>query len=49
MATPRKQARGGRALAGPVVGIIILLACYWLLAGWHQVPVIIDFARAMVN
>ena len=49
MATPRREIRGGRALAGPVLGIIILLACYWLLVGWHQMPAIIDFARAMVN
>jgi len=49
MPTPRKEIRGGRAFAGPVLGIVILLACYWLLVGWHQMPALIDFALAMVN
>ena len=49
MRTPRREIRSGRAFAGPVLGIIILLACYYLLVGWHQMPEIIDFALAMVN
>jgi hypothetical protein len=49
MRTPRREIRGGRAFAGPVLGIVILLACYYLLVGWHQMPAIIDFALAMVN
>ncbi len=49
MRTPRREIRGGRAFAGPVLGIVILLACYCLLVGWHHMPAIIDFALAMVN
>jgi hypothetical protein len=49
MPTPRNELRGGRAFAGPLLGIVILLTCYWLLVGWHQLPAVIDFALAMVN
>jgi hypothetical protein len=49
MPKSRKEVRGSRAFAAPVLGIVILLACYWLLVGWHHMPALIDFARAMVN
>ena len=49
MSTPPKEFRGGRAFAGPVLGIVLLLAFYWLLVGWHQIPAIIDLALATVN
>jgi hypothetical protein len=49
MPTPRKEIRGGRAFAGPVLGIVMLLASYWLLVGWHHIPVLVDLALATVN
>ena len=49
MPTLRKEMRRGRAFAGPVLGIVILLGCYWLLVGWRQMPAIIDLALAMAN
>lgn len=44
MAMTRRQARGGRAFAFPLFGIVVLLTCYWVLTDWHQVPAIINAA-----
>lgn len=49
MPTSRKEISGRRALTGPVLAIVILLPCYWLFVGWHQIPAIIDFALPTVN
>lgn len=49
MSTPRKQMRGSRAFAVPLFGIVVLLALYWLLTEWHQVPEIIGSALAAVH
>jgi hypothetical protein len=38
MQTPRKEMRGTRVYAVPLFGIVVLLASYWLLADWQQVP-----------
>jgi uncharacterized RDD family membrane protein YckC len=49
MPAPRKETRGGRAYAFPLVGILFLLACYWLLAEWHEVPMLISGALSSVK
>jgi hypothetical protein len=49
MQISRKEARGGRAFAFPLVGIVLLLACYWVLAEWHQMPILISGALATVQ
>jgi hypothetical protein len=41
MQTSRKELRGTRVYAVPLFGIVVLLASYWLLADWQQVPAII--------
>ncbi|HEY0184297.1 MAG TPA: hypothetical protein VGC09_15915 [Rhodopila sp.] len=48
MATSRKQACGGRDFLFPIVGITVLLACYWVLADWQEVPALINSALASV-
>ena len=44
MALSRKSRRGGRALALPLFGIVILLACYFVLSEWQDFPQIINTA-----
>jgi hypothetical protein len=44
MPVSRREARGGRAFALPLLGIAVLLAFYWLLADWQRLPSIIDAA-----
>lgn len=46
MPTSRKEMRGSRAFAVPLVGIIVLLVSYWLLSDWQQVPETISSAFA---
>jgi hypothetical protein len=43
MPVSRKDARGGRAFAFPLFGIMLLLTCYWVLADWQ------DMARLISN
>ena len=42
----RRQHTTGRALAASVGWIIALLASYWLITGWENVPRIIASALA---
>jgi len=49
MPVSRKEARGARAFAYPVFGIALLLAFYWLLADWEEVPALINGALASVH
>ena len=49
MASSRKDMRGARAFAYPVFGIVLLLACYWVLADWERVPALISGALAAVH
>jgi len=37
MPVVRNEARGGRAFAFPVIGIVVLLTFYWIAADWGQV------------
>ncbi len=34
MMPPRKETSGTRAYAVPLLWVILLIACYWLLADW---------------
>jgi hypothetical protein len=49
MPTPRKEIRGMGAFAVPLFGIVVLLALYWLLMDWQQVPEIVGSALAAVH
>jgi len=44
MQTSRKAMRGSRVYTVPLFGIVALLACYWVLADWQQLPAIISSA-----
>ena len=49
MPMSRKEARGSRAFAFPLFGIVVLLTFYWLLADWQAVPEILNSALAAVH
>ena len=49
MPVSRKDVRGGRAYAFPLLGIATLLVSYWILSDWHQMPSIIDAALSVVH
>ncbi|HEX3575665.1 MAG TPA: hypothetical protein VHU42_13770 [Rhodopila sp.] len=49
MTMSRREMRGGRVYAIPLFGIIVLLACYWLLADWQRVPAMINTALAAIH
>ena len=45
----RKDMQGGKGFAAPVVGVVVLIACYWVLAEWNDLPTLIDDALAAVH
>ena len=49
MPISRKEKRGARAFTFPLFGIALLLACYWILADWKEVPNLITGALASVH
>ena len=49
MPISRKETRRGRAFAFPLFGIAFLLACYWVLADWQNMPTMISGALATVH
>ena len=49
MASPRKEIKGGRAYAGPLLGVLFLVACYLVLSDWQYLPTMIDTAIASVH
>jgi hypothetical protein len=49
MPVSRNEARGAKAFAFPLVGIVLLLACYWILADWPDVPALVGDALASVH
>jgi hypothetical protein len=49
MPVSRKEMRGGKVFAWPLFGIVFLLACYWVLADWQNLPTLIDGAIASVH
>jgi hypothetical protein len=42
MAVPKKDDLSGRGFAAPVLWILVLLAGYWLIADWQEVPRLIS-------
>jgi hypothetical protein len=42
----RTEKRGSRAFAFPLFGIVVLLAFYWILADWQNLPAAIGSALA---
>jgi hypothetical protein len=48
MPVSRREVRGGRAFAVPVFGIVVLLAFYWILTDWQEMPRLIDSAISTI-
>ena len=49
MPVSRNEARGVKAFAFPLFGIVLLLACYWILADWQDMPTLLSDALATVH
>ena len=49
MAVPKKDDFRARAFAGPVLWILLLLASYWLIADWQEVPQLIASTIGMMQ
>ena len=49
MPMSRREARGAKAFAFPVFGIAVLLATYWIIAAWQDVPSLISSTIAAVR
>lgn len=49
MPISRKEARGGKAFAMPMLGIALLLVCYFVLADWEDLPKLMSAALASVH
>jgi hypothetical protein len=49
MPVSQKEMRGGKAFAFPLIGIISLLVCYWVLAEWHDMPALLNAALTSVK
>ena len=49
MPVSRKDSRGAGSFAFPLFGVAILLASYWLLTGWQNVPAFINSALSAVQ
>jgi hypothetical protein len=49
MALSRKETRGGRSFAAPLFGVLFLLACYWVLAEWQDLPKLISAALGIIK
>ena len=45
----RRDIRGGRAFAYPLLGIFVLLASYWLLGEWQKVPMVLSAAFSALH
>jgi hypothetical protein len=44
MPISRKEMRGGKAFAFPLIGIISLLVCYWVLVEWRDMAALLNTA-----
>ncbi len=49
MAVSRKETRSAKAFAVPLLGIALLLVCYWVLADWQELPTLMSRALASVH
>nr|WP_294522823.1 hypothetical protein [uncultured Rhodopila sp.] len=49
MSLSRKQVRRGGSFAAPLLGIVLLLACYVVLAQWDELPSMINAGLAALH
>ena len=49
MAMSRKEPRGSRVYAVPLFGIAVLLASYWVLVDWQELPSMLDSALSLMH
>lgn len=49
MPVARKDVRGVGSFTAPLLGAVLLIACYLVLADWHSLPRVIDAALAGMN
>lgn len=49
MPESRRVARGGKAFAAPLFGVVLLLAFYWLLTDWQNLPAMLNSAITAVH
>ncbi len=49
MAMSRKDPRGSRVYAVPLFGIAVLLASYWVLVDWQELPSMLDSALSLMH
>ena len=47
MPIPRREISSGKSFGMPLLGIVLLLASYWVLSDWHQLPVL--FSETLTN
>ncbi len=45
----RKDSKSGKAFAGPLLGVVLLVACYFVLSEWQDLPKIISAAIVSVH
>jgi hypothetical protein len=45
----QREMRGARAFAAPLLGVILLVACYLVLAEWDQLPTLIGATLTAVH
>ena len=45
----RKEINGGKAFAAPLLGVVILVACYLVLAEWDRLPMLIGATLSAVH
>jgi len=45
----RNEARGGKAFAFPLLGIVALLAFYWIVTDWEKVPSLLSSALSAIH
>jgi hypothetical protein len=49
MSVYRKEPKSGKAFAVPLLGVILLVACYLVLSEWQDLPKIINATMASVR
>ncbi|MDQ2763431.1 MAG: hypothetical protein M3Y22_08040 [Pseudomonadota bacterium] len=48
MPVPRNETPGAKVFAFPLLGIALLLTCYWVLTDWQHLPMLISSALSSV-
>ncbi len=49
MATTKKDGNGSHGYLGPVVWIIALMMCYWIILDWKLLPTLVSSAIATID